>query len=465
MSSSSIAPSPEYEKRSIKDIKKALDELAAEKDDERYEIRIGLVEFVKAFAVEHNLTIYGGTAIHEHLRSKGLPGIYGDKEAADIDMLSSDSECFARLLADSLTDVKDAKYIEARESRVHDNTFSIKSMEAGDLADISYMSRDSLLALKRFPSIKPYAPIEFLLYAFHAEFAKTQREPKRWEKLFPRFLQLLNAFPFEFEKNEKSREKIDSKLREKVIAEIAKANKIDGSKRPIVGSTAVAHYCEAFQVAFERDSRELPLVEVISTDPEGDAEKFMSLPMFRGAKLSKPEEEETTKMIRETKVREFVISLNDSKVLSFIEIRNCLHYVDSYGGIETCLFVLFRRLLFGKWSSELKSALRGQIGLLYTCLFREKGPKKWIRTFERSHCIGEENSYGQLLVDKFEQKRVIRAYWPWKEEERARRRGGSQNRCEVLLEGGALFRKMSKSAKTGVLSARSSLGQSRAGGV
>jgi hypothetical protein len=294
------------------------------------------------------------------------------------------------------------------------------------------------LALRRFPSIKPYAPIEFLLYAFHAEFAMTQRNPKRWEKMFPRFVQLLKAFPFEFvvEKEEKSTKLRVDLTSQTIIAEIAKMNKIDNSKRPIVGASAVAHYCEAFKVSFPHQSRELPIVEVISTDPEGDAENFLRLDLFKGAVLSRPDvnsrEGDRNATARDTRIREFVISMNNVKVLSFIEITNCLHYVDEYGGIETCLFILFRRLVFGRWSNELKSTLRCLIGLMYTCLFREKGPKKLIRTFERSNCIGEENSYEQLIVGKFEQKKNIRAYWPWKDEERARRRGGSQNRCEIL---------------------------------
>ena len=180
----SFVPSKEYVTRSKKEISKAIAELDSSRDDKKFKDFKPLRDLVLDFAKRNNIIVYGGSAVNHYLPEGEK--IYDENDITDVDMMSPDSECFAKKLADELDDTG-VKYVESRESKVHDKTFSIKGMEIGILADISLVKKETIRSLRSIQTDKPYAPIEYLFYSMHCEFS-VNREPRRWEKIHERFI-------------------------------------------------------------------------------------------------------------------------------------------------------------------------------------------------------------------------------------------------------------------------------------
>ena len=191
----------------------------------------------------------------------------------------------------------------------------------------------------------------------------------------------------------------------------------------------------------------LPLVEVLSVDPIADANKFVN--MVPGCRVSKSfknsgalnnvnagSDFNRTAGSLNNQVNEIIVSSSTHDLISFISISNCYIYGDeNIAGIETVLVFLYRRLIFGPHKDDLsKELLRGLIGAMYFLQFGSKKTNKSIASFRLDRCVGKKESYEEKVVDKFQQNKVIRAYWPWKDFERARRqkqtRQGTSARCD-----------------------------------
>ena len=76
------------------------------------------LEIVKEFIMEKGLKLYGGQALHEHLRKLG-DGFYESWEFPDYDVFSPDAWNHAKELADRLHDMG-YQFVEAKASVLND---------------------------------------------------------------------------------------------------------------------------------------------------------------------------------------------------------------------------------------------------------------------------------------------------------------------------------------------------------
>ena len=485
-------PSKSYITRSSKDLADVMKRLDDKKDkkDDRNDDRSVIKNHILEFAKKNSIMVYGGTAI-DHYLPEGEK-IYTELDITDVDMMTPDSECFARALAAELDDIG-IKYVESRESRVHNKTYTIKGMEVGTLADISLTRKDSIRCMRKFqlPEHRPYAPIEYLLYAMHFEFATTKRGPRRWEKMFPRYVKLLTAVPFQCDfdamnslltppmleggrmgNNKHRRHRHDrppsnntvgisnntvgnanaqevptkpTKItKAQILSVLADMRTGDGKARPAIGLHAVQEYSRVYSpgVLSPGYHHSMAMVEVLSLSPQADAIEFMRLMpgLYIGRNtIENAEKFEGSLRDNECTISEILLRDVDSKqpIVSFIAMSTCFYHVEDIGGIETVISFLYRRLIFGPPAPP--ELLRGLIGVLYSVSFDSKKltlkDKARLRVFDLDNCIGKDPTYNELIVDKFEKNNTLRAYWPWKPEDRARRQRESRNSSARKCDG------------------------------
>jgi hypothetical protein len=459
-----VQPPKTYVNRALKDIETAVADLKVERDKARTDSRAPLREHVLGFANRHGLIIYGGSALNQYIK------IYEDYEVSDVDMYSSKPECHARKLAAELVDDLELNYVEARESRVHDLTFGVKSMELGEIADVSYMSPENSRMVMRMqaPERFPYVPYEYILFGFHREFAQVARNIFRWNKVFPRFVRLLEEHPFRYSTESFSRHPAaGGGPKYDLAARMIKAlYEQDVTPRLLVGAHAVAVMCHALghelaeAVADVADAS--GRLEILCNNPEADARVIEQ--MTAGGRIrvaSRPPDAEPGAK-DEGPLRELVLTFPDDGIdLVLIQVKHCYHYVDNpyyssgsamswrspydhlphVGGLHTLQMLAFNRLIYpgstaessepgggggGGGDRDRDETQRGLIGVAYDLDFNTKTKKKqelkgMQRSFEGKRCLGGELSYNELIKEKFEQGRSIRAYWPWLETERLKR--------------------------------------------
>ena len=234
---------------------------------------IKIIKIVEKFISDNELICYGGIAINNILPKKAH--FYSGSEFPDYDFFSPNALMHAKKLA-NIYAKKGYVNVEAK-SGVHYGTYKI-FVNFLNIADITEIEPEYYTNLKKKAIKKDkilYSPPDFLRMSMYLELSRPMGDVSRWEKVLKRLILLNKHYPIKHPKCDalsfmrcfESGNKEDRKD----IYNIVKDSLIDQGVI-FFGGYAATLYGRYMPIAERKAIEENPDFDVLSMDPERDAE-------------------------------------------------------------------------------------------------------------------------------------------------------------------------------------------------
>ncbi len=390
--SKTLKPPASFIRKSQKDVASAVrlyDDTARKSVRERFG---PASEMAIVFARRFQLVVYGDMAIDALLPD--------DKKLHDrmtVDIFSATPKEHACQLADELDDaLGKTRGIDffVRQSVCSDDVYHVV---AGNIsvADFALMSSEQLDRLHRLTDRhnRPYAPVDFLFYRMHVEFA--QGSPMQWVKTLQQYGNMLDAYPIQHDPACVSKLFIEKPENDVSLALEAALKSLRRYKDcgPLVGAYAALFMCGKIGKVLQTipSCGNLSAVEVLSARPEEEANRLLGTLSKFPLTLSQPLQimagfSEVVVLFKKVKLVTFIRCDRTCEARVYGGLRNEI----SLGSIDTVLGNLYARLLFGEEDATMSESLRCLIGCLYEAQFNtaEQKRTKVMRRFTVGECYG-----------------------------------------------------------------------------
>lgn len=233
-----IRPSEFYVQKNTRDIRAVMEVIKSDHAKEIRSVYDPLEAHCKDFARRHGLIVYGGTALNAILPEGHKIYLSDSRDINDVDCLSTTPQEHILQLRDELC-AKEVQLLEAREG-MHTGSFVLNVNRGSKIMDISPIKpimeqhlKASCIVIDGVHYVSP----DFMLYAFHTQFSHPNIQVHRWEKMFMRFVKLIDAYPISFEPDcMYGRTLLDTTVKKALRVATLWVRKLG---RPIVGSYAV----------------------------------------------------------------------------------------------------------------------------------------------------------------------------------------------------------------------------------
>ena len=353
-----------------------------------------IIKTVEDFISKNELICYGGMAINNILPKKAQ--FYKPNEFPDFDFFSSDALNDAKKLADiyfkqGYGNVEAKSGFHLGTYKVYVNFFNIADVT--QLDDVFYTNLKKK-AIKKGKLL--YAPPDFLRMSMYLELSRPKGETSRWEKVLPR-LQLLNRhYPMKTKRCKKSKEKLNS-----LQLNIYNTLKTLLIKEKVIFFGGFADKLYSKYTKNKRQTSELMTLEVLSTDAKKVSERLKDKLKEFDVKINHLDK------IGGLIPEQYTITIEDKLYAHVYQTEACYTYnkikVDNkIVNIATIFTMMSLYLIFiyNDNNDDIKNRILCTATMLNNIYLRNRTSKKGILRNYTVKCIGEQETFEDILLEK-----------------------------------------------------------------